>query len=128
MEQLSELGMVLIAHGSRREEANADLHQIVRRFRELGYTWTFPSFLELAEPTIVQAGEACVRAGAKKIVLAPYFLSAGVHVVEDIESARQELAALHPGVDFRRAQPLGPHPFLERILLQRAVEAAGMDE
>lgn len=127
MDQLTELGMVLIAHGSRREEANNDLHEIVRHLRQVGYARTFASFLELAEPGIVQAGRDCVRAGAKKIILTPYFLSAGVHVVEDLEAAREQLAQEFPDVDFRCAKPLGPHPFLERILLQRAIEAADVD-
>lgn len=118
----AEIGLVLIAHGSRREEANQDLHLVVANLRRLGYARTFASFLELASPSIVEAGNTCVASGARQVVLAPYFLSAGRHVTEDLQAARDELAAMHPGVDFRCAGPLGPHPLLEQILLQRVAE------
>jgi sirohydrochlorin ferrochelatase len=81
-----------------------------------------PSFLELAEPDIEAAGARCVEQGAGRVVLVPYFLSAGVHVRRDLAAARDRLAARFPRVEFRLAEPLGPHPLLTEIVVQRAEE------
>jgi sirohydrochlorin ferrochelatase len=116
--------LLLIAHGSRRRAANADLDHLAEQFRARGpYPVVETSFLELTEPTIAQGGAACVRQGARRVVLVPYFLSAGVHVREDLAAAQQELAARFPEVDFRLAEPLGRHPLLLEVVADRAREA-----
>ena len=116
--------LLLIAHGSRNPEANADLFQVADGVRRLkAYDIVETAFLELAEPTIARAGQACVEEGARKVVLLPYFLSAGVHVRDDLRRHRDELAARFPEVAFLLAEPLGPHPSLVDIVLQRAAAA-----
>lgn len=114
--------LLVIAHGSREEAANADLHHIVAALRP-GHGIVEAAYLELAEPTIAAAAAACVRAGATRVVLVPYFLSAGVHVRRDLGAARQRLAEQHAGVEFLVAEPLGRHPLLLEVLQQRVREA-----
>src|SRR5438270_4955364 len=75
--------VLLIAHGSREAEANADLHHVAESLRRRGEAIVVATFLELAEPGIAEGGRLCVQAGADRVVLAPYFLSAGVHVRRD---------------------------------------------
>jgi sirohydrochlorin ferrochelatase len=115
--------LLLIAHGSRQEEANADLHHAVAQLRERGYAVVVASFLELAEPGIEAGGARCVEQGAERVILVPYFLSAGVHVRRDLAEARARLAARFPAVEFRLAEPLGQHPLLLDVVAQRAREA-----
>jgi sirohydrochlorin ferrochelatase len=111
----------LIAHGSRQPEANADLFQVVNELRGRGeYPIVEASFLELAKPSIDQAGARCVEQGAERVVLLPHFLSAGVHVQRDLTEARSKLAARFPEVEFLLAEPLGRHPMLLEILIERA--------
>jgi sirohydrochlorin ferrochelatase len=114
--------LLVIAHGSRQAEANADLHFVVDGLRRRGWDVAEPAFLELAEPSIDEAGRRCVEQGARRVVLLPYFLSAGVHVQRDLAAARGRLAALYPGVEFRLAEPLGRHPLLLDVLAERARE------
>jgi sirohydrochlorin ferrochelatase len=116
--------LLLIAHGSRRSEANADLEFIAAEMRERGaFGFVQCSYLELAEPTILAGGEACVAQGANEVVMLPYFLSPGVHVREDLIEARNELNAKFTDVKFSLAEPLGRHPLLLEIVEQRAGEA-----
>jgi sirohydrochlorin ferrochelatase len=116
--------LLLIAHGSRNPEANADLFQVAEEVRRRGaYANVEAAFLELAEPTIAQAGQRCVAQGSHRVVLLPYFLSAGVHVRDDLHRHRDVLAARFPGIDFVLAEPLGPHPALVDIVLERAAAA-----
>ncbi|MCU0703472.1 MAG: cobalamin biosynthesis protein CbiX [Fimbriiglobus sp.] len=116
--------LLLIAHGSRRPEANADLEHVADRFRERGtYEFVQCSYLELAEPGIHAGGVRCVEAGATQVVLLPYFLSPGVHVREDLTEARDKLTAEFPQVRFTLAAPMAGHPLLIDILAERAAAA-----
>lgn len=115
--------LLLIAHGSRRPEANADLEFVAAALRERGrYHFVCASYLELAEPNIEDGGVRCVEAGAAEVVLLPYFLSPGVHVAEDLTAARDALAVRFPQVRFALAEPLGRHPLLIDVVEQRANE------
>src|SRR5205085_4231450 len=102
--------ILLIAHGSRHEPANDDLRHVAESLRARGREIVVASYLELAGPGIADGGRACVAAGARRVVLLPYFLSAGVHVRRDLSAARDELAREFPGVEFVLAEPLGRHP------------------
>ncbi len=117
------IALLLIAHGSRRAEANADLNHVADALRERGrYPIVQVSFLELAEPSIEAGGVLCVEAGATDVILLPYFLSPGKHVVEDLTAARDRLSARFPAVRFVLAEPLGRHPLVLDVLEQRAGE------
>jgi sirohydrochlorin ferrochelatase len=119
-----QTALVLIAHGSRQEEANADLYQLADALRgRREYAIIEAAFLELAEPNILQGAARCLARGARRVILVPYFLSAGVHVRRDLAALRDRLADQHPGVEFRLAEPLGPHPLLLELVAERAREA-----
>jgi sirohydrochlorin ferrochelatase len=111
--------LLLIAHGSREPEANADLHHLAAGLREHGHPHVECSYLELAEPDILTGGVRCVELGATQVTLLPFFLSAGVHVRRDVAAARDELAKHCPDVTFRVAEPLGRHPALIEVVLDR---------
>jgi sirohydrochlorin ferrochelatase len=117
--------LLLIAHGSRRAEANADLHHAVAALRQRGRPVVEGSFLELGEPDVAEGGRRCVARGARRVVLVPYFLSAGVHVRRDLAAARRRLADRFPAVEFVLAEPLGRHPLLLDVVEDRAREAGG---
>jgi sirohydrochlorin ferrochelatase len=112
--------VLLIAHGSRHAPANDDLHQLAARFAARGdYPIVEPCFLELAEPDIAGGGDRCVARGASRVLMVPYFLSAGVHLLRDLAAARDELRRRHPLVEFRLGPALGPHPLLDDLIAER---------
>jgi sirohydrochlorin ferrochelatase len=115
--------LLLIAHGSRHEPANDDLRLMATELAARGdYPIVEAAFLELAEPDIAAGGAACVARGARRVWMIPYFLAAGVHLVRDLTAARDELMARHPGVEFALGAPLGPHPLLQQLVLERVRE------
>ena len=114
--------LLLIAHGSRHAEANADLHHVADRLRQRGWEVVVASFLELAEPGIVPGGRMCVAEGVDRVVMVPYFLSAGIHVRRDLTEACDHLAAEFPRVTFLLAEPLGRHPALIDVVEERTRE------
>jgi sirohydrochlorin ferrochelatase len=115
--------LLLIAHGSRQAEANDDLRHVAAELERRGQPIVVASFLELAEPDIDTGGRLCVQRGAERVVLVPYFLSAGVHVRRDLTAARQRLTDAFPALDFRLAEPLGRHPLLLDVVEERARDA-----
>jgi len=116
--------LLLIAHGSRREEANADLCHVVEAMRRRGqFDVVDAAYLELAEPTIDEGAASCIARGARRVILLPYFLSAGIHVRRDLAEMRDRLGARYPEVEFRLGEPLGPHPLLLEVVAERAAEA-----
>jgi sirohydrochlorin ferrochelatase len=119
--------ILLIAHGSRRAEANADVLALAERIRSReGYPIVQAAFLELAEPGIPEAVEQCVSRGARRVLMVPYFLVEGVHIRRDLTAHRDAMAERHPGADFRLGPPLGPHPLLDRLVALRIGETAGL--
>ncbi len=120
---MTSSAILLIAHGSRRAEANADLHAIAHHFRpQVSPNIVEIAYLELVSPTIAEGLEECVRQGAQEIRMLPYFLSAGDHVVTDLEAARQEFLDRYPDLECRLCPPLGRHPKLLEILFDRLQE------
>ncbi len=115
--------VLLIAHGSRQQAANDDLHHLADRFAAVGtYPIVEACFLELAEPDIPAGCARCVARGATRVLMIPYLLSAGVHLQRDLTDARQELSGRYPDVDFRLGAPLGPHELLYELVAIRARE------
>jgi sirohydrochlorin ferrochelatase len=115
---------LLIAHGSRLDAANRDLVGLAEALRARAvYPIVEIAYLELTQPTIVDGGTACIRQGAERVFLLPYFLSAGAHVTDDLERFRCELAAQFPLVCFILCKPLSLHPLLLDIVIDRLEEA-----
>ncbi len=114
------MGIVIVDHGSRRDEANRRHEEFVEAWRrQRGHPVVEPAHMELAEPSIGTAVDACVAAGAITVVVAPYFLWPGSHWDRDLPALAAEACRRHPGVRYLVAAPLGPHPLLGDIVEQR---------
>lgn len=102
--------LVLVAHGSRREASNEEVRQLAARLgdRSAGaFAHVSAAFLELAEPSIPDGIVASIDRGADEVVVLPYFLSAGRHVVTDIPEEVEKARATRPGATIRVAPYLG---------------------
>ena len=114
------MGIVIVDHGSRRDEANRRHEEFVEAWRrQRGHAVVEPAHMELAEPSVGTAVDACVAAGATTVVVAPYFLWPGSHWDRDLPALAAEACRRHPGVRYLVAAPLGPHPLLGDIVEQR---------
>lgn len=117
-------GILLMAHGSREAEANADLVHVAESLRSRGpHALVEAAFLELAQPNIEQGAELLVERGAERIVMLPYFLSAGTHFRRDLTALRDRLAMRFPKIAFFLAEPLGRHPLLVEVVADRVAES-----
>jgi sirohydrochlorin ferrochelatase len=121
-DQGAALGIVVVDHGSRRDEANRRHEEFVAGWgHDRGLPNVEAAHMELAEPSIGTAVDACVSAGATTIVIAPYFLWPGNHWDRDIPALAAEACRRHQDLRYLVAAPLGPHPLLGDIVEQRIV-------
>ena len=115
--------VLLIAHGSPVQEANQDLFAMVELVRERGgYEFVEPAFLEGVSPSIPDGLDACVRQGAVRVVIIPYFLLPGSHVLEDIPELVGQARERYPDVEFVLGRHLGDHPLLAEVVRERLNE------
>ncbi len=115
-----QTGGIVVDHGPRRDESNRMLEQFVATFAaQAPYGIVEPAHMELAEPSIATAFDRCVAAGARRVVVCPYFLLPGKHWFEDIPHLTAEAASRHPGIAFMVTAPIGLHPMMLDVIDQR---------
>ena len=120
----SDYAIVLAGHGSRDRDSLNEFEQLVALMRErLGGHRLHYGYLEFARPTIVEAVEASVAAGSRRIVMVPVLLFAATHAKNDMPSELQSLQQAFPGVEFHFGAAMDLHPRLLRLAQQRIVEA-----
>lgn len=113
--------ILLMGHGSRVTEANRALYDIAGMVaRQGGFDIVEVAFREQHPPDIQAGIDACVAQGAQRILLYPYFLYAGAHVLEDLPGEMAMAAERHPGLQMVLGTPLGVHPKLAEIVCERA--------
>jgi sirohydrochlorin ferrochelatase len=115
-----KMAVVIVDHGSRREESNSQLLKVAEAFRQqCKWSVVEPAHMELAEPSIATAFARCVEQGAKLVIVFPYFLAPGRHWNEDIPRLAAEAAEPHPGVRHVVTAPLGLHSLLLQVINER---------
>ena len=120
--------LLLIDHGSIRDDANELLPKVARMVKEMSdFEIVCYAHMELAEPTIQQGFDDCIAAGADEVVVHPYFLGPGRHSVSDIPRMVAQAAARHAGVSYRITEPLGLDPKIGRLIIERVQQSAGRE-
>ncbi|WP_445400844.1 sirohydrochlorin chelatase [Zobellella sp. An-6] len=106
-------GFILVAHGSRRAAANDEIAAFSHALAEVmsdKFALVGHGFWELAEPSLEQAIDSQVAAGARDIRLFPYFLAQGKHVVKDLPSVLEQKRKQYPSVTITLLPHLGALP------------------
>jgi sirohydrochlorin ferrochelatase len=115
-----DLGVIVVDHGSRREESNVLLIEVVQHFAAAtGLPIVEPAHMELAEPSIATAFGRCVNHGATTVVVFPYFLLPGRHWHDDIPGLAAAAARQHPNVRYLVTAPFGLHPLMAQVMRER---------
>jgi sirohydrochlorin ferrochelatase len=123
---LEKVGVILVDHGSRRDESNQLLLEVVNAFRQHA-AWEIvePAHMELAEPSIATAFGKCIDQGAELIIVFPYFLSPGRHWHEDIPRLAAEAAQPFPRTRHLVTAPLGLHALMLQVIDERIAACLG---
>ena len=126
MSEEARRAVLVVGHGSRREEANEDVREAARR---IGVRGGFPligaAFLEIAHPNISEGFAQLVQQGARHIIVHPYFLSPGRHTRGDIPVEVREAAGQHPGITYQITEPLAAHHLVIEASIERIRQTEG---
>lgn len=114
--------ILLIGHGSREPEAARAMERVLREMIERAPQSIVESaFVQFAAPTVPEGIARCVARGAQRIVAVPYFLHVGKHVLRDLPALLRQGAEEHPSVSVSLAEPIGSHPALTEVAMDRAL-------
>lgn len=112
----SGLGVLLAAIGSSDAAANARTATVAAKLAT-GTRWagTVMAFVTGPDPALPEAAEQLRRGGARRLVIAPWFLASGLLPDRVAAYARQTRIAM--------AQPLGAHRLVAETVLERFEQA-----
>ncbi|HUH67334.1 MAG TPA: energy-coupling factor ABC transporter permease [Syntrophales bacterium] len=116
--------IILLGHGSRIPGAGEGMEQVARRMRE-----RFPveiieiCYMSRIGPHFPEVFESCVSQGATKVVVMPYFLHSGLHMLEDIPELLLEKARKYPDVEIILGKNLGFDECLVDLVIKRLNES-----
>jgi sirohydrochlorin ferrochelatase len=121
--------LLLVDHGSTRDDANDLLPEVARMVKEIsGFEIVCYAHMELAQPTIQQGFDACIAAGADEVIVHPYFLGPGRHSISDIPRMVAQAATRHAGVSYRITEPLGLDEKIGHLILERVQQSAAREQ
>jgi sirohydrochlorin ferrochelatase len=116
--------VIFFAHGSSVESANQAVREVSRAAAgKAGFDLWSAAFLEGGQPNLAAAVEKLAAAGARRVIVVPYFLTLGLHLQRDFPCLIAEVAAAYKDIDIVCGDPLDGHPGLVEILAERARQA-----
>jgi sirohydrochlorin cobaltochelatase len=115
--------VVLVGRGSTDPDANAEVCKVARLLQETrGFDFVETAFVSLARPSVTDGLARARLLGARRVVVAPYFLFDGVLPRRVVDQAAA-FGAAHPDVDVRVADYLGDCAGLAELVVERYHEA-----
>jgi sirohydrochlorin cobaltochelatase len=122
-EEWADAAVVLVGRGSTDPDANAEVCKVSRLLQETGgFATVETSFISLAPPDVPAGLDRARKLGAKKVVVAPYFLFDGVLPQRVVQQAR-EYERSTSDIDVRVAGYIGDCDALVDLVVERYHEA-----
>ncbi len=121
--------LILIAHGSKDPRWCKPFERLEKSLKsDLGANGVFLSYMEFAEPTLMEAASKAVNSGTKTIKVLPLFMAGGSHVDQDIPPQVESVRKQFPGVQVELLPPIGEHPEFVKLICQVAVKSASSNK
>ena len=115
-------GVVVIGHGSRAPEALVLLNWVADRLAVRLEMPVLAASLQFNKPTLDDCCHELAEAGARRVVVVPYFLYEGNHLKKDVPQELDRLRQELPGTGFVLADSLGADELLVEVLARRTLE------
>ncbi len=119
---MPKVEVILLAHGSRLQQANDDVLHLAGQLQQSkpnNEINTRSAFLQFGKPSLQESIQQAVQNGCQEVLIAPFFLTPGVHINEDIPEIIQEAKEKYPDIEFKQCQLLGCDKRLVPILWER---------
>jgi sirohydrochlorin ferrochelatase len=112
--------LLFISHGSRSKQSTEENKKLALEIAEQsGISMVEYAFLELQSPSIFEGAEACIKRGARKIIVLQHFLNSGKHILKDIPEILAELQKKYSEVSFHKMPPIGLHKDILKLYLDQ---------
>lgn len=112
--------LVIAAHGSRKAASNIEVEKLAARLalkHEGGFERVVHAFLQIAEPLLETTLADLAGTGAARIVVFPFFIGSGSHILEDIPNLVERARKKYPDVEFILTRHLGKIPAVEQVII-----------
>ncbi len=117
--------IILLGHGSRVPAAGRHMEKVAEGLkRKYGYSIVEVCYMSRLGPHFPEIFEKCVQNGATSVMVIPYFLHDGLHLVLDIPEMMQEKAELYPHVKVVLGKNLGFDEVLVDLVERRIADSA----
>lgn len=130
---MKKRGFLVVAHGSKKAEANDRVFALVSELKEYFQTDLFePAFMEMAKPSIPEGVRALAAKDIDEIVVFPFFLFRGMHYSSDVPKIIASTIAkldrpITTPLTTKMLDPIGMHPkifsMVEEMLYDDVSEA-----
>ena len=111
--------LIIAAHGSRKQASNIEVERLAGRLAgKLSdrFDRVIPAFLQFADPLLEDVLQTAAKDGGQVVVF-PFFIGSGSHILEDIPALVSQAGLDHPEVEFILARHLGKLESIDRIII-----------
>jgi sirohydrochlorin ferrochelatase len=116
--------VILLGHGSRVPDAGRHMEKVASGLkRKYGYEIVEICYMSRLGPHFPETFRKCVAQGADHVMVIPYFLHDGLHLVLDIPTVLQEIAQEYPAVKLVLGKNLGFDDTLVDLVERRIADS-----
>lgn len=116
-------GILIIAHGSRRKETLDTMESIFAMVKsEMPDIMVEHAYMEFCDVNLEKGLDILRERGADEIVIVPYFLFAGIHIIKDIPEEVNEYLKKYPDMKISMGNTLGADKRIADVLCDRIRE------
>ncbi|MCF6248031.1 MAG: CbiX/SirB N-terminal domain-containing protein [Desulfobacula sp.] len=112
--------LIIAAHGSRKKESNQELVSLTARVAiklKKNFDRVEHAFLQFGEPLIEEQIENLIDDGARKIVIFPFFIGSGSHILVDIPDLVKSVQQKYGHIEFKITRHLGKISAIEDVIV-----------
>ena len=121
-------GILLISHGSPRDEANDAFSELTGRIAaRLSSDNILPTFFSIKRPNIMDQVGKLAGQGIERIIMLPYFLGNGQHIRADIPAQLKQCNEKYPAIEMEFLPTLQGEPGVEDVLTERLMPYVDQD-
>jgi sirohydrochlorin cobaltochelatase len=119
--------VILLGHGSRVKNAGDDMEKIASLLKaRYGYPRVECAYMSRLGPHLPETIGRLVAEGQKNILVIPYFLHSGLHILLDIPEMMQREAETYPGIRLQMGPNLGFDEVLADLVHKRITQSLGV--
>lgn len=116
--------LIIAAHGSRKKESNQEVIKLTHRLSQKvkkSYDQVEPAFLQFADPLLENQLDTLAGNQPERIVIFPFFIGSGSHILTDIPTLVKEAKEKFPTVEFAITRHLGKLASIEDAIVEEVL-------